>query len=268
MIATAIDGTRLHYRVAGSGPPIVLVGGKTSTIEGAWWRYVPVLAQELRVIALDNRGTGESDRPDIPYSTAMLADDALTVLRACGEDSAHWFGLSLGGMIVQQVALRHPAAVRSMILAATHCGGADGTGSSDEASLPRDNPLARYGKLYARSFLLEHPDWVAEDARHFGKMPLFAIHRQDQAVRNHRTCERLSEISAPALVIHGQQDRMVPVERARELGTGLANAELRVLDHAGHQVHSEKFEQVVTLVLAFVARVEEARRAAPKPPAR
>jgi pimeloyl-ACP methyl ester carboxylesterase len=261
MIATASDGTGLHYTVAGSGPPVVLVGGKTSTIEGAWWRFIPVLARQLRVIALDNRGTGESDRPDIPYTTAMLADDALAVLSAAGEQSAHWFGISLGGMVLQQLALAHPAAVRSVILAATHCGGTDDAGSAGPTALPRDHPLARYARLYDSSFIREHPEWVEDDARRFGKMPLFAIHRQDQAVRNHRTCDRLAEITAPTLVIHGRQDRMVPVERARELAAGLPHAELVVLDPGGHQVHSEQFERVVTVVLDFIQRVEAERRA-------
>src|SRR5438128_36969 len=84
MIAAAADGTRLHYIVEGTGPPLVLIGGRTSTIEGAWWRYIPALSPRFKVIALDNRGTGGSDKPDTPYSTALMADDALTILRdAC-----------------------------------------------------------------------------------------------------------------------------------------------------------------------------------------
>jgi len=66
MIATAADGTRLHYIVEGSGPPLVLVGGKTSDIEGAWWRYIPALSPRVKIIALDNRGAGASDKPDAP----------------------------------------------------------------------------------------------------------------------------------------------------------------------------------------------------------
>src|SRR5258708_13535779 len=120
MIATAADATRVHYIVEGGGAPLVLVGGRTSSIEGACWRYIPALAQRLKVIALDNRGAGASDKPDTPYSTQLMAEDALTVLRDAGETSAHWFGLSMGGMILQQLALDHPDPVRSLILGATH----------------------------------------------------------------------------------------------------------------------------------------------------
>jgi pimeloyl-ACP methyl ester carboxylesterase len=140
MIATASDGTRLHYIVEGTGPPIVLVGGKTSDIDGAWWRYIPVLAKRLKVIALDNRGAGASDKPDTPYSTPLMAEDALAVLRDVGETSAHWFGLSMGGMILQQLAISHPDAVRSLVLGATHCGGEHprmgGGGTAHSAVLP------------------------------------------------------------------------------------------------------------------------------------
>jgi 3-oxoadipate enol-lactonase len=259
MIATASDGTHLHYTVAGSGPPLVLIGGKTSSIEGAWWRYIPVLAEHLRVIAFDNRGAGQSDKPDHPYTTAMMAGDALAVLSAAGETSAHWIGISLGGMIVQQLALARPAAVRSLILVATHCGDAGPGDENPRPEAPADKRLSRFANLYAASFIREHPDWVLDDAGHFGKMPLHAIHRQDQAVRTHRTCDRLREITQPVLVIHGAQDRMVPVQRAKELAKGLSNAELRILDPAGHQVHSEQFGTVVELVRRFVEGVESAR---------
>jgi pimeloyl-ACP methyl ester carboxylesterase len=90
-------------------------------------------------------------------------------------------------------------------------------------------------------------------------MPLHAIHRQDQAVRNHDTCRRLGAITQPVLLIHGRQDRMVPVQRAEELAAGLPHTELAILDPAGHQVHSEQFATVVDLVQRFIQRVESSR---------
>jgi pimeloyl-ACP methyl ester carboxylesterase len=261
MIATAADGTRLHYIVEGSGPPMVLVGGRTSTIDGAWWRYIPALRPRFKVIALDNRGTGDSDKPDTPYSTALMAEDALTVLRDAGETSAHWFGLSMGGMILQQLALAHPDAVRSLILGATQCGGErQPAASAPAAGAPTvEGPLRRYANLYGPRFIAEHPDWVRDDATHFGKMPLHAIVRQDQAVKRHDLCDRLNEIRQPVLIIHGRQDRMVPLARGEELQRGLPNARLRVLDPGGHQVHSEQLSTVLRLVEDFVDDVERQR---------
>ena len=256
MIATAADGTRLHYIVEGTGPPLVLVGGKTSNIDGAWWRYIPVLAERLKVIALDNRGTGESEKPDTPYSTELMAEDALAVLRDARETSAHWFGLSMGGMILQQLALNHPDAVRSLILGATHCGGEHPAGGGNGPRV--EGPLRRFANLYGSSFIAKHPDWVEEDARHFGKMPLHAIVRQDQAVKQHDLCDRLGQIHQPVLILHGREDRMVPVARGEELARGLPNAQLKVLE-GGHQVHSEQFASVVRLILDFVDDVERHR---------
>jgi pimeloyl-ACP methyl ester carboxylesterase len=259
MIATAADGTRLHYIVEGSGPPLVLLGGKTSSIEGAWWRYIAPLAERFKVIALDNRGAGASDKPDAPYSTSLMAEDALAVLRDAGETSAHWFGISLGGMILQQLAVDHPDAVRSLILGATHCGGERlPTGSADNPPVV-EGPLRRYANLYDPHFSAEHPEWVEEDAKHFGRMPLHAIVRQDQAVKQHNLCDRLGEIRQPVLILHGRQDRMVPLARGEELQRALPSARLQVLDPAGHQFHSEQFPTVLRLMQDFVDEVERQR---------
>src|SRR2546425_1585686 len=265
MIATADDGTRLHYVVEGTGPPIVLVGGKTSSIAGAWWRYIPPLSRQFKVIAFDNRGAGQSDKPDVAYSIPLMATDSLAVLRAAGETSAHWFGISLGGMILQQLALDRPDAARSLILGATHCGGERRGAPAAEVPALADTPLRRYANLSEPHFILEHPDWVAEDARRFGKMPLHAIVRQDQAVKHHNLCDRLGEIRQPVLILHGRQDQMVPAARGEELQRGLPNARLRILDPAGHQFHSEQFATVLPLVIEFIKGVES-RTPHPDPP--
>ena len=266
MIATAADGTRLHYVVEGHGPPIVLVGGKTSNIEGAWWRYIPPLAQRLKVIAFDNRGAGESDKPDVPYSTALLANDAMAVLHAAEETSAHWFGISLGGMILQQLGLEHRDAVRSLILAATSCGGDRPPARAANVPVVVESRLRRYANLYAPTILQDHPDWVAEDARHFGKMPLHAIIRQDQAGKQHNVCDRLREIGQPVLILHGSEDTTVPLSRGEELRQRLPNARLQVFAGAGHQFHSEQFATVLPVVLDFVERVEANRHASSPAP--
>ncbi|HYM49397.1 MAG TPA: alpha/beta hydrolase [Candidatus Limnocylindrales bacterium] len=260
MIATADDGTRLHYVVEGSGPPVVLVGGKSSTIAGAWWRFLPALTDQFRVIAFDNRGAGDSDKPDRAYTTRLLAEDAWTVLHAAGETSAHWFGLSLGGMVLQELALAHPEAVRSLILGATHCGGREALtplSERDRAALAH-SPYRRLATLYTPAFLLEHPDWVAQDAAHFGKMPLHAIIRQDQAAAAHNACDRLQGISCPVLILHGADDRMIPASRAQDLHRRIPHSELRILP-GGHQFYSERFEDVLQLVHDFIVRAERAR---------
>jgi 3-oxoadipate enol-lactonase len=209
------------------------------------------------VIALDNRGAGQSDKPDRPMSTQLLAEDALAVIRDTGETSAHWVGISLGGMILQQLALTQPKVVRSLVLIATHCGGEQRASrlSPEQDKRIAQSPHRRLSHLYSIDSLLRRPELIAEDATHFGKMPLHAIIRQDQAVRSHDTCGRLKEIDAPVLIIHGREDRLVPVARGRQLEQALPHARLEILE-GGHQVHSEQFEKVTNSILAFVEEVE------------
>jgi pimeloyl-ACP methyl ester carboxylesterase len=159
-------------------------------------------------------------------------------------------------MILQQLALNHPDAVRSLILGATHCGGERPPAAN---ATTVEGSLSRYANLYDARFIAEHPDWVEDDAKHFGKMPLHAIVRQDQAVKQHHLCDRLNEIRQPVLILHGRQDRLVPLARAEEMQRALPNARLRVLDPGGHQVHSEQFSTVLRLVQDFVEEVERQR---------
>src|SRR5215207_5606229 len=116
------DGARLYWEEAGSGDPVLLIMGLGMNATG-WWRTIPVLAADFRVLAFDNRGVGRSDRPPGPYTVPDLADDAVAVLDAADVERAHVYGISLGGMIAQEVVLRHTDRVRALVLGATTAGG-------------------------------------------------------------------------------------------------------------------------------------------------
>ncbi|HEX9102081.1 MAG TPA: alpha/beta hydrolase, partial [Polyangia bacterium] len=119
-IATTPEGVKLHYERHGEqGEPMLLVMGLGSPLE--FWEFqTPVFARTHRVCVYDNRGVGKSDKPAGPYDVRTLAEDAVAVMDACGFDRAHVVGLSMGGMIAQELAIRHPDRVGALVLAATY----------------------------------------------------------------------------------------------------------------------------------------------------
>src|SRR6185503_20953113 len=139
---------KIYWEEQGSGDPILLIMGLGASLE-AWDRTAPVLASRYRVILFDNRGVGRSDVPPGPYSLEMMADDAAAVLDAAGVQAAHVYGASMGGMIAQEFALRHPTRVRKLILGCTACGGREAVRADQEvitalnsrASLPREQAM-------------------------------------------------------------------------------------------------------------------------------
>src|SRR6202047_1299862 len=116
------QGAKIYWDEQGSGEPLLLIMG-LSYPSYMWHRTRPILAKNYRTIALDNRGVGQSDVPPGVYSIALMASDAAAVLDAAGVDSAHVFGVSMGGMIAQEFALQYPARVRSLVLGCTASGG-------------------------------------------------------------------------------------------------------------------------------------------------
>jgi len=234
---------RLHYRSSGRGPAVLLVMGLGMTAD-AWWRTVPVLARSFRALTFDNRGVAASDAPLLPYSVASMADDAIAVLDAAGEERAHVYGISLGGMVAQEIALRHPERVRALVLGATTPGALRGPLSVDGVAF-----FARAGAMtheealwasvpytYAEDTRRRHADRIGEDiARRLEQRPGILTHsHQLVAAAGHATLARLPGVSAPTLVVHGEQDAIVPADNARLIADAIPRAELELSPSAGH----------------------------------
>src|SRR5919199_2562231 len=143
----------LHYEARGHGPAVLLVMGLGMSL-AAGWRTVPVLARHFRVIAFDNRGIGRSGGSPWPYFAGRMADDAVAVLDSAGEERAHVYGISLGGLVAQEIALRHPDPVAALVLGATTAGGAG----------------AERGELAALSFFSRARS-MAEEEAHWAAVP-------------------------------------------------------------------------------------------------
>src|SRR5262245_54107488 len=116
-----INDINLYYEIHGEGAPLLLIYGLAGRGAG-FARQIPALSERFRVIIFDNRGVGETDQPEEPYSIPQMADDAAGLLDALGIESAHVFGVSMGGMIAQELALRYPDSVKKLALGCTHSG--------------------------------------------------------------------------------------------------------------------------------------------------
>ena len=121
MPTAKINGINIYYEVHGAGDPLLLIMGLGANAT-AWEAQIPALNREYKVIAFDNRGSGRSDKPTVMYSMRQMADDAVLLLDQLGVAAAHVFGMSMGGMIAQELTLQHPARVKSLVLGATMAG--------------------------------------------------------------------------------------------------------------------------------------------------
>jgi 3-oxoadipate enol-lactonase len=236
---------------AADGEPLILLEGMGGDIPG-WRRNIPHLAAELRVIAYDFRGNGGSDEPPGPCTMGTFVDDTVALLDHLGVDRAHVYGQSFGGMVAQELVLAHPERIRTLILAATHCGGPHRVPVRD-AAVPKGEP---WRALYAPGFPDEHPEHVAEDLRVGAAQPRHPVgaRRQWEVVQAFDAYDRLRAIRVPTLVLHGTEDRMISPENARMLAARIPGAELVLLEGAGHVYHSERADEADAAILGFLRR--------------
>jgi pimeloyl-ACP methyl ester carboxylesterase len=250
-LASALDGrTQLHWESTGDGDPVLLIMG-LGLSGGAWWRTVPVLARRLRVITFDNRGVGRSRAFSHAYTTDAMADDAATVLEAAGVERAHVYGISLGGMVAQKLALRHPQRVRSLVLGATSPGGPRAVRPDPDviAFFRRRVHMAAEEALrasapinYSPRCREEHPDRIEEDFAQRLAHPFSssAYRAQLFAAAWHNAYGALPRIAVPTLVVHGRLDRAIPVGNGQLIADRIPGARLRILDEAGHLYPTEE----------------------------
>jgi pimeloyl-ACP methyl ester carboxylesterase len=241
--------TQLYWESTGEGEPVLLVMG-LGLSGGAWWRTVDALSRRFRVITFDNRGVGRSRGLTPAYTTEALADDAVAVLDALEIAEANVYGLSLGGMVAQQIALRHPRRVRSLVLGATTPGGRRAELADEEVmtfftsrqNLPREEAAwASVAYNYGRRCRDQHSDRIAEDIRHRldHQFDETAYQAQLMAAAMHNCTSRLSRIGVPALIVHGEEDRVVPVANAHVIAGRLPHGRLHLLEGTGHLYTTE-----------------------------
>jgi pimeloyl-ACP methyl ester carboxylesterase len=253
----------LPFESTGDGPPVLLVMG-LGLPGDAWWRTVPVLARACRVITFDNRGSGRAEVAG-PLTIAAMAADAVAVLDAAGVERAHVYGMSMGGMIAQELALGFPERVGALVLGATSAGGAAATPPEPatlaflarRATMPdEEGHWASVPYVYSERTRSEGGARIGED---FARRRSYVFHAdgyraQLAAAMSHDAAARLGAIAAPTLVVHGAEDRMVPPANGRALADAIAWAELLVVDDAAHLYTTDE-PAADEAVLEFLERV-------------
>ena len=252
-------GARIYWDQQGSGEPLLLIMG-LSYPSYMWHRSRPVFRKSYRTIALDNRGVGQSDVPPGVYSIALMASDAAAVLDAAGIESAHVFGVSMGGMIAQEFALQYPRRVRSLVLGSTAAGGPHAVQAQPEALeallrrdvTPEESKEAIIPFIYDPATPRERIDEDMVIRMHW--YPSREGYRgQLQGIFGWEASSRLAKITAPTLVIHGESDRLIPPANARIIAERIRDAKLVLIPGASHIFATDQPAAAHHAILEFLA---------------
>jgi 3-oxoadipate enol-lactonase len=265
----ATDGTRIHYEVTGKSgaTPVLMIQGLGAS-KNAWNLQRIAMATRFRIISFDNRGAGRSDKPTEPFTLEQMADDALAVLDAAEIETAHVVGASMGGVISQIVAVKYPHRVRSLTLVCTACRNHPWRQELLQtwAKTAADKGMIEVGKEAAqwvmspRSFrrLVPAFTWMGPLA---ALRPRHSFVSQIDAILNTREdlVDQLSTITAPTMVIVGNQDILTPRGDSEEIAERIPNAELVVISGAAHGLMMEHSSTFNRILIEFLQRTELAR---------
>lgn len=256
------DGARIAWYDEGSGTPVLLVMGLAYPA-AAWFRQVPALATRHRVLTLDNRGAGGSaDAPGAPYTVELMAADCLAVLDEAGVERAHVVGISMGGLMAQELAMSSPDRLRSVTLMASHPGAARGVWPQEmldfmaaraameakergEFSIPFN-----YHSSTPRELIEE--DWRAREAGTAGPEGYAA--QGGTALWD--GFDRLPGVTVPTLVVTGAQDRLCVPGNAEVLAERIPGARLVLMEGANHILTTDRADEVNALLLSWFAENE------------
>lgn len=254
----------LDYERSGSGPPLLLIMGMSGTALHWGEPFLEPLRRDFDVIVYDHRGVGASSRLEGAVTIAQLAEDAAGLLDALEIESAHVVGISMGGMVAQELALTHPERVRTLMLGCTYCGGEDSSLTAPEViqrlteamfSGDRQRALRAAFEVNVSAAMADDSELfersLAIDAQRAVAVPV--VMAQMQACMAHDTSARLSELTTPTLVVHGTEDQMLPVENGRLIASRIPGSRLEIFDGVGHLFFWEQPERAAELIRAHAA---------------
>ena len=260
----------LYYEQAGDHPPeialVVLLHGLGSSTRG-WEFQIPVLAAHCRVLAIDVRGHGQSDKPNQRYDIGEMAADIAMLLESLGEEPAHIVGLSLGGILALQLGAAHPERVRSLVLANSYAklqlsgwrsqvGELQWARALQRAQALFFNDMRLLGQVIAdRLFPLPEQHELREAAiEEFAANPTLIYHRMLLTTMRINLLDQLRKVQRPTLVVAGERDNTVPMVYKETLHAGIAGSRIEVVPDSGHATPLDQPDYFNRLVLDFIAR--------------
>ena len=234
-----LNGININYKVEGQGEPLVMIMGFTASRSG-WVAQIPSFKKYYRVITFDNRGAGKSDKPPGPYSTKMMADDTARLMDHLGIEKAHIVGVSMGGMIAQELAINYPQRVMQLVLACTYaCQDRTSGDTPEQAKLlqlkPEKMAIAMIGLAFNKPLYRFTFGLLGRiQSRFIGASGRVGIAGQSEACRKHNTLDRLPLITAPTLVIVGTKDRTINPVSSEVIAGKIPNARLVKVEGGSH----------------------------------
>jgi pimeloyl-ACP methyl ester carboxylesterase len=234
-----LNGISINYKVEGQGEPLVMIMGFTAN-RSSWMPQIPFFKKYYRVITFDNRGVGKSDKPPGPYSTKMMADDTVRLMDLLGIEKTHIMGVSMGGMIAQELAINYPQRVLKLVLASTYARQDEISGDTPEQAklsqlTPEQIASAMIGLAFNKPFYRFTFGLLARiQTKLMGASGRVGIAAQSEACLKHDTLERLPLITAPTLVIVGTKDRIINPVSSEVIASKIPNARLVRVEGGSH----------------------------------
>jgi pimeloyl-ACP methyl ester carboxylesterase len=249
----------LHYERRGSGEPLLLIQGMSGHSLHWGEPFLSLLEPDFDTIAIDHRNTGLSPKVEGPFTLGDLAEDAIGALDGLGIETAHVMGISMGGMVAQELVIRHPDRVRTLVLGCTYAGGAGQQLTSPEVAqiLAEGMQSGDRDKAFRAAWSVNVSEAFGADEEHYAAfraisdqrpVPVEVIMRQMQAIYTHDTSAGLADITAPTLVIHGTADQMLPASNGEAIAHAIPGARYVPLEGVGHMFWVEQPERSAELV--------------------
>nr|MDO8083137.1 alpha/beta hydrolase [Candidatus Freyarchaeota archaeon] len=264
-----VGDINMYYEIHGRGFPLVMIMGAGASKDRWSPNVIKQLSKHFKILIFDNRGVGRTDVPEGKYTVRTMADDVVGLMDALKIAQAHVLGVSLGGVIAQELVLNYPERVNKLVLMSTFCGGPHAIQSPpeffekvvrliDKVSKGEHEEAARVfaSWLFSDDYMKNNPDVVEKFVARYLIVPVTqaGIMGQMAAAQSFDTYDRLPQITKPTLIMHGKDDATIPVGNAEILAERIPEAELVIYDNTQHGMLLQVEEDWLKRAIEFLKR--------------